>query len=211
MPDFETEFDKYYAEALKVFNHHESIEELYTYIHTISDDDYRNSTFSKVASFLAQRGELDVALRFCVSIHRPLERADAFLDLAHVLAENHSLDAARNILRMAAESAEAIERCASDTAVILIQVADELEQFGNKTEALSFLHRAIELAKPKPQDLEKAKILRACARILAKWNLLPEAVEVAQIIESPQLRTAALDEIHGQGPWPVQPRSELNN
>lgn len=211
MAGFETEYDKYYAKALKVFTRHRSTEELYTYIHTIGDDDYRNSTFSKMASFLAQIGELGEAVRFSASISRPLERADAFLDLAHVLAENHSLDEARNILRRAAESAEAIERCASDTAAILLQVAEELKQFGNRPEALSFLYRAIELAKPKPQEFEAAKILRACARVLAKWNLLTEAIEVAQVIESPQLRTAALDEIHGRGQWPVQLPSELDN
>ena len=207
MPDFETEFDRYYANALDVLRRSGSIDEAYAYIRSITDDDYRNSTFSKVASFLGERGELAEALRFCISIVKPLERTDALFDLSRVLVKQHSYDAAKGIFRKTVAAAEAIEGYTCDTAAILLQVAEELEQMGEQTEALDLLHRAIELAKPRPQDFGAGKTLRGCARALAKWNRLAEAVEVAEEIELPQLRATALEEIHGRGNWPVRPGS----
>lgn len=203
--NFENEFDRYYKKALEVIRRGGSTADVYKHIDSISDDDYRNSTFGKMASFLVYRGELDEALRFCNAIQRPLVRADALFEVARVLVNNHFPDKARLVFRKVIETASAIKDYTYDTAAIFVQVADELERLGEKSEALDLVHRAINLAKPKPQPFEAGKALRGCARILAQWNRLPEAIEVAKTIELPELRETALEEIHGGGQWPVHP------
>jgi tetratricopeptide (TPR) repeat protein len=205
MTDFKTEFDRYYEKALSVLEHSGSTDEVYTYITGIADEDYRDSTFTKVASFLAEQRDLKNAIRFCDAIQGAVERADALIDIGRLLVKHNSLDSAKELFRKAVEAAGKVRNHTYDAAAILLQAADELERLGQRGEALDLLHRAVELAKPTPQNFEAGKILRGCARVLARWNRLDEAAEVARAIELPQLRQTASEEIRGGGKWPVNP------
>ncbi len=92
---------------------------------------------------------------------------------------------------------------------MFLQVADQLERLGSKDEALTLVYRALELAKPIPQDFEASKTLRGCARILARWDRLSEAIRAAEAIDSrwSALRETTLEEVQGRGQWPVHPGS----
>ena len=206
MPDFETEFDKYYTKALDLLRRNGSTAEVYEYIRSIDDDDYRARTFDRLAQFLAEQGNLAEALRYCAAIGRPLEHADALFEVGRVLRRKHSFEEAKRIFERAVETAGAVER-GEDKAVVFLQVADQLERLEHKDEALTLVYRAVELAKPIPQNFEASKTLRGCARILARWNRWSEAIRVAEAIESrwPALRQTTLEEVQGRGQWPVHP------
>ena len=209
MQDFETEFDKYYKKALDLLHRTGSAEEAFNYVRAIEDEDFRARTFGRVGRFLAAQGNLEEALRYCSAIPRPLDRADALFEIGLVLKENSNPDAAGSLFRLAAEAAQGVE-CPYDRASVLLQVADQLDCLSSKDEALTLVRRAIELAKPFPQDFEASKTLRGCARALARWNHLPEAIAVAESID-PQwsaLRETTLAEVQGRGRWPV--RSETD-
>jgi tetratricopeptide (TPR) repeat protein len=206
MPDFETEFDRYYAKALGLLQRSGSTAEVYEYICAIDDDDYRARTFDRLAQFLAGQGNLAEALRYCAAIGRPLEHADALFEVGRVLRRKNDFNEAKRVFERAVETVGAVER-GEDKAAVLLQVADQLERLEHKDEALTLVYRAVELAKPIPQNFEASKTLRGCARILARWNRLSEAIRVAESIDSrwSALRETALEEVQGRGQWPVQP------
>jgi tetratricopeptide (TPR) repeat protein len=159
-----------------------------------------------MARYFAAEGQLEVSLRFCRAIRHPLEHADSLFEVGRVLRRNRDFAAAKNVFDQAVETAETLEHN-DDKAVVLLQVAGQFERLGQKDEALSLVYRAVELAKPTPQNFEASKTLRGCARILAMWNRLSEAMVVAEAIDSrwPELRHIALEEVQGRGQWPVQP------
>jgi tetratricopeptide (TPR) repeat protein len=206
MPDFETEFDKYYAKAVDLLERRGSTAEVYEYIRTIDDEDYRAGTFDKLAQFLAGQGNLAEALRYCAAIGRPLEHADALFEVGRVLRRNRDFAAAKNVFDQTVGAVAAVE-CDYDKAAVLLQVANQLERLGHKDEALTLVYRAVELAKPVPQNHQASKTLRGCARTLTMWNRLSEAVAVAELIDSrwSALRETTLEEIRGRGKWPVHP------
>jgi tetratricopeptide (TPR) repeat protein len=210
MPDFQTEFDRYYAKALDLLQRNGSTAEVYEYISTIGDNDYRSRTFDRLAQFLAREGSVAEALRFCGAILQPSTHSYALFEVGRVLRRNQDFIAAKSVFDQTVETAETIE-CAYDRAVVFLQVADQLERLGSKEKALTLVYRALDLAKPIPQDFEASKTLRGCARILARWNRLSEAIRAAEAIDSQwsALRQTTLEEVQGRGQWPVQPGANL--
>src|SRR5690348_6207277 len=207
MSRFESEFDKYFTKAVELLEH-SSAEAVHDHISQIPDEDYRNSTFRRVASTLAERNRFMEAYRFCVAIPRPLERADAFLEVGRILRVKGNTDAAKQAYSQAVAAAEAIERDPAEAAAVLLQIASDFKEMHERDQAVKLLRRAIELTSKRPQAFEAGKTLRGCARLLAKLNLTSEAAKVAELIESPQLRSTTVEEIHGRGEWPVTPDSE---
>ncbi|HEY6248719.1 MAG TPA: hypothetical protein VI685_02095 [Candidatus Angelobacter sp.] len=208
MSDYRTEFDNYYEKAMDLLQSNGSTQ-AYEYINAIEDNDYRDGTFDRMAQFLAARGDLAEALRYSAAIRGTIQHADTLFEVGRALIKNGSSDEAKDIFRQAVEGAQTIE-CPYERAAVLAQISDTLFTLGSKNEALSLLRLAVELAKPLPQDFEAGKTLRGCARILASWNRLQEAIDVASTIDDhwSGLRKAALEEIHGGGQWPVHPRAE---
>jgi hypothetical protein len=151
---------------------------------------------------------LSDALRFCAAITDPLERADSLFRAGVELKKHDKIDSAKGFFLKTIESAEAIGR-PDDRAMILLQVAEEIGRLGERDSALEVLHQAIKFAKPGPQPFEAGKTLRGCARLLARWNRLSEAIEVAETIELAHLRATTLEEIYGRGQWPVIPEVEV--
>lgn len=210
MPNFETEFDKHYSESLALLRSSGSAEAVYKHINAITDDDYRNSTLAKVALFLVAEGNVSQAEHFCASISRPLDRAYALADISHALIKSHQIEAADNVLGQAVEASRTIAHD-TDAATVLLQLGDLLKEIGKRDAALKLIQQAVSLAKPVPQNFESAKTLRGCARILGHWNLMEEAVTVAQMIDNQwsDLRETALQELQGKGQWPVNPERQV--
>lgn len=206
MSEIETQYDLYYKNCLSLFSQTGSVEELFQAADSIqgNDGDYRDVTLGKLARFFAARQQTTEALRFCSAIGDPLERADSMLRAASILREQGKLDSAKRFLSDAAESAEASPH-ACETAAVFLQIADLLERSEEPTQASEILHRAIEMTQPAPQAFEAAKTLRGCARLLASWNRVSEAIETANAIEIRGLRETTLEEIQGRGKWPVVP------
>ncbi len=206
MSDFETKYDSYYKASLNLFRQNKSVEDVFQYVDSIEDNEgsYRDTTLGKLALFLISEQKISDALRFCVAILDPLERADALFEVARALWKEKQYDSAREFLNAAAESARVVER-PYETAMVFLQIAALLERLGEQKQASQFLREAVDLAKPMPQNFEASKTLRGCARLLASWNRISEANEVVQAIEVPELRAAALEEIQGRGKWPVYP------
>lgn len=212
MAGFETEYDQCYKRALNLLQQGGSTTEVYEHIRTINDGDYRDRTFEKLGRHLVEQGNLVDALRFCAAIVQPLARADALFEVGRVLRRKGDLDAAKNVFDQTIETAGAIKRD-YDRAAVFVQVAYQLERLGAKEEALTIVYRALELVKSIPQNFEASKTLRGCARILAKWNRLQEAIEAAEAIDRQwsALRETTLEEVQGRGRWAVQPGAELED
>lgn len=206
MTDFETEYDRYYARALDLLQRSGSTAEVYEYIRSIQDADYRDRTFDRLGQHLAAQGNLADALRFCAAIVHPLAHVDALFEVGRVLRRKRDFDAAESVLDRAVEVAGVIER-AYDRAAVFLQVADQLERLGARERALALVYRAVELAKPIPQNFEASKTLRGCARVLVRWNRLSEAMKVAEAIDDQwsALRQTTLEEVQGRGQWPIHP------
>ena len=207
MGDYQNEYELFYNEAINLLDKGGSIANVYEYVDSLpgEDDRYRDHTFMKIARLFASKVRVEDALYFCRAIHDKIDHADALFDVGRELTKHNALDSAKDVLRQAIEAAGAIEPGAWEMPAIFLRVSVELWNLDEQQEALGLLHRAIELAKQPPQPFEAGKTLRGCARLLASWNRLPEAIEVAQAIESPELRAIALEEIQGRGKWPVYP------
>lgn len=205
MPDFETEYDRYYARAIDLLQRGGTAE-VYEYIRTINDEDYRDRTLDKLGQYLAAEGNLGDALRFCAAIVHPVAHVDALFEVGRVLRRKRDFEAAKNVFDQAVVTAGAIER-AYDRAAVFLQVADQLERLGAREQALALVYRAVELAKPIPQNFEASKTLRGCARVLARWDRLSEAMKVAEAIDDQwsALRQTTLEEVQGRGQWPIHP------
>jgi tetratricopeptide (TPR) repeat protein len=206
MTEFETKYAMFYRAALDILSQTGSVDDVYRYIDSLegNDGDYRDVTFGKLALVLASQHKADDVLRFCSAISDPLERADSMFRVARKMRDEGLSDSAREFLNRAVESAEKVER-QYETAMVFLQVADSLERWGEREEASQLLRRAVGLAEIRPQAFEAGKTLRGCARLLASWNRVLEAIEVAQAIELPGLRATTLEEIQGRGQWPVHP------
>jgi tetratricopeptide (TPR) repeat protein len=205
MTNFETEFDRHYNDAVGLLERTGSPKDVHSFILSIADPEYRNSTLSKVAKLLAERRQVDDALQYCQSVDTPLQSAHALLDVWTVLEKLRHPDLSRQLLPKIAEVAELVNP-PYERANVLLEMTSPLERSGQKEQALSLLRRAVRLAQPEPQDFEASKTLRACARTLAFWDLLPEAIEVAGAIDSrwSGLREETLDEVQGRGRWAIK-------
>ena len=205
MTNFETEFDRHYTDAVRLLERTGSAKDVHTFILSIVDPDYRNSTLSKVAKLLAERHELNDALQYCHSIDSPLQAAHALLDVGIAFEKQGYPDLLRQVLPNIAKSAERVNP-PYERANVLLGMASLLEGLSDKEQALSLVRRAAQLAEPKPQDFEASKTVRACARTLALWDLLPEAIEVANAIDTrwSGLREETLNEVQGRGQWAIR-------
>jgi hypothetical protein len=206
MNKFETKYDLYYKNCISLFAQTGSVEDLFRTADAITgnDGDYRDVTLGKLARFFAERQQVAEASRFCSAIGDPLERADSMLGVAGILHKQGESDSVKRFLSDAAKTAEAAPH-AYETAAVFLHVADLLEKSGELAQASDILGRAIELVRPASQAFEPAKTLRGCARLLASWNRVPDAIAVAEAIEIPELRTTTLEEIQGRGKWPITP------
>jgi tetratricopeptide (TPR) repeat protein len=208
MTAFETGYDACYARCMSVFARTGSVDDLFQAADAISgaesDSDYRDVTLGKLARFFAERQQPDEASRFCSAIGDPLERADAVLRVAGTLLDAGRPDAGKTFLKEVATAANSTPE-PSEAATTLLQAADLLEKTGEPAEAERLLRRAIELVMPASQEFESAKTLRGCARLLASWNRVPQAIAVAEAIGHTELRAIALDEVQGRGNWPITP------
>lgn len=207
MPSFETEFEKHFATALSRLRQQGSAAAL-EYIERLEDADFRDRTFDRIAQFLAAESNLADALRFSASIKRPRERADAFLAIGSILRQRRDANDAKAVLQQAIEAAELVKD-RDDKGALFLQIADQTADIGRAEEARALLNRAVELAGAVPQSFGAAKVLRGCARLLALWSSVPEAIAVAEKMDRqwPELRQSTLDEIQGRGEWPVRPKS----
>jgi hypothetical protein len=210
MTDFETQYDRYYNAVLDLFSRTGSVRDVFLYIDSIqgNEGDYRDHTLGRFATFLASKNNASDAERFCSAISDPLERADALFTVAGELRRQGLIEPAKEFLNKSIDSAEAVG--SYETAMVFLQIAGVLERLEEERQASELLHRAIQLAKPEPQDFEAGKTLRGCARLLASWNRVPEAIEIANIIQLPELRATALEEVQGRGQWPVFPGVRLD-
>ena len=205
MTDHENKFAAYFKQALETFATTGDSDQVLTFATSLqgNDGDYRDSVLSEFAKLLAARAELDDAMRYCLAIPDLLERSDAMFGVAAQLVTCKNPDGAKRFLFAAIESGEAAE--SSESATVLLQISGLLQHLGEMKDALNILNRAAMLASKKPQSFEAGETLRGCARLLASWDRLSEAVGVANTIESPGLKQTALEEIHGRGKWPVYP------
>jgi len=195
MTNYRTPYDTYYEEAVGLLKGGGSADQVLQYINAIDDEDYRDGTLGKMARFFATQGQVEEAQRFCSALHNPLEHADALFEVGRELRKRNSLDLARGVFKQTVEAAGAIKPGAWEMPAIFLQVSDELWNLGEKNEASELLHRAIELAKQRPQPFEASKTLAGCVRLLSRWGSPQEAIEVAQAIESPEQRNTVLGEL----------------
>jgi tetratricopeptide (TPR) repeat protein len=195
MGDYQTKYDLFYKEAINLLDKGGSVANVYEYIDSLQEEDYRDHVLMKMAKFFASQGRLEDALHFCSAIHEELEHADALFEVGRELRKNNSLDSAKDVFRQTVEAAERFKPSAWEMPAIFLQVSDELWNLNEKQRAMELLRRAIELAKQPPQPFEASKTLAGCARVLARWGNTSEAMEVAQAIASPEQRRTVLDEL----------------
>lgn len=195
MRRFETEVDKYFKQAVNLVGQDGSVDTALEFANAIKDEDYRDGALAKLARFFAGQREPDKALPFCDGIHRPLEKADALFDIAHKLREEGLFEAAKTFLTRSIETASKIDSKNSNLQALLLQISVELFELGEEPQALELLRRTIQLAEHSQPGFEFSKTLRGCARALAQWNHVGEAVEVARRIQWPELRKMTLEEL----------------
>ena len=210
MAEYRTKYDEYYQSALELFTRTGSVDNVFDYVDSLIENEgaYRDVTLGKVAVVLASKHQIDDALRFCLAILDSVERADSLLKVSRTLKAQGLREAAREFLGRVVREAATAEHF-EDTAMVYLQTADAYANCDSQPEAMRLLRRAIDLVKPSPQSFEGGKTLRGCARLLARWGYVSEAVNVAQLIELPKLRASAIEEVQGKGRWPVHPDSPI--
>jgi tetratricopeptide (TPR) repeat protein len=195
MGDYQTKYDLFYKEAIDLLDKGGSVANVYEYIDSLQEEDYRDHVLMKMAKLFASQGRLEDALHFCSAIHEELEHADAMFEVGRELRKNNSLGSAKDVFRQTVEAAGKLKPSAWEMPAIFLQVSDELWNLGEKQEAGDLLRRAIELAKQSPQPFEASKTLAGCARVLSRWGNPQQAIEVAQAIESAEQRKTVLGEL----------------
>ena len=200
MPEPETQFDKCYSECAALLRRTGSADETFGAAMAIIDDDYRNNTLARLALLLVDSGQVGQALRFCSAISRSLDRALAFADLGRALLKRGASVDARDALSRAEEASREIEQ-PDDASLAYLQICESLARAGQGDHALTLLRRAAQLAQSSPQHFEAAKTLRGCARLLASWNRVAEAITLAKTISDQwsELRETSLREIQANG------------
>jgi hypothetical protein len=84
-----------HSECVAVLRRTGSIEATYDHIIGIADDEHGNNAFARIALFLGEANNAVQAVRFCVAISRPLDRAFALSALGEILAQNQAMTEAR--------------------------------------------------------------------------------------------------------------------
>jgi tetratricopeptide (TPR) repeat protein len=170
MGDYQTKYDLFYKEAISLLDKGGSVANVYQYIDSLQEEDYRDHVLMKMAKLCASQGRLEDALHFCSAIHEELEHADALFEVGRELRKNNSLDSAKDVFRLTVEAAERLKPSAWEMPAIFLQVSDELWNLNEKQRAMELLRGAIELAKRPPQHFEASKTLAGCARVLSRWG-----------------------------------------
>jgi len=187
---------KPFLEALDVFEDTGSIDEAFQYIERIDDWRDRESTFKKMAKYLARHGDLDQARRFSDAIHEETGRIQCLQEIARDLRRKGRGEAGERFLEDAYQRALKFNPDDSDTAFIFFSLSIELYDFGRVTDALVFMRRAIRLESQNPDKILSHKLLWGCSIQLAKWGFRQEARTVAESIQEESFRKIALDRLN---------------
>jgi hypothetical protein len=192
-----TDYDKYKQEAFAIFSKAKSIADVRTFIDNISDLEYRDHTFLSVATHLAEQGYLREALTFCDAIVRPLERADAFSDVARK-ARNLDPPAAKDIFERAIEAVSVVGVDPWEKTDVYLEVSNELRQVGYQNEAMALVEKIVDICS-RHDPIAASRTLAGCARTLRRWGNSDRAHEVAQMVEPVALRALVIEELRESG------------
>jgi len=191
----QTEYDIYKQKALDVLHRTKSVSAVREFIESISDDDYRDHTFLNMAVYLAKQGDFLDAVGFCECIRRPLERADAFTDVAREVKNFKGATLAKDLLKKAIKAVNAGSCDPWEATAVWLGVANDMWLLEERDEAIALVEKSVALCENQSDPIAGSKTLAGCARALTRWGKLQRALEIAQLVEPATLRSLLLEEL----------------
>jgi tetratricopeptide (TPR) repeat protein len=185
---------KHFFKALEVLKATSSVDEVFQHVEQIEVQADRESTFVKLAKFFARQGRTDQASRFAFAIRDEHQRILCLQEVARVLRRKGLLELGQPFIKQACEEAANFKGSNWDTANLFLSLSSELYEFGDASEALALLYRAMALA---GQDRGEgaSKFLCVSSMQLTKLKRPEEARAVAEKIGHNWFRRHALAEL----------------
>jgi hypothetical protein len=185
---------KHFFKALEVLKTTSSVDEVFQHVEQIEGQADRESTLVKLAKFFARQGRTDQASRFVFAIRDEHQRILCLQEVARVLRRKGSLELGQPFIKQACEEVANFKGSHWDTANLFLSLSSELYEFGDASEALALLYRAMDLA-GLGRGVGTSKFLCFSSMQLAKWKRPEEARAVAEKIDHDWFRKHAFAEL----------------
>jgi len=192
---WQDEFERHYEEAMRRCASGGNVQSAVDYIKSITDEDHRNFTLSRIAVHLARLRQADAAA-LARDVGEAHGRAIALRDVAREFARQGATAEPRVLLAEAERVAEGIPHSTWETPTVLLGVSVELHNLAESADALRVLRRAVGLAQGVATgDFDAAKTLGGASVLLSSWGYPEEARSVAESIPQERLRKYTLDRL----------------
>ena len=184
---------KQFVKALDVLEETGSASEVFDYVSRISEQGDREGTFRLLAKYFARRGQIEEVLRFAGEIRGDEEATSCLWQVSRELRRKGYDELSREFLDKAYDRANQLEGSRWAKANHFLFISGELHDSGRNDEAITALHRALEISPPRRTD--RGKFLAMCSINFAKCNWPKEARTIAESIKEEPHREYALREI----------------